>query len=212
MRGRVPRKADSTLRASQAVPHPSTDRALCRLTSEVRRDPVHSTRYGRQRHCGHASAFSSRLIARTSWEGNTRKPKPGSACWAEWFRPAVFPHLARHTLHREQESRACSDTFASPWLDSVREAARLDSGRHEATGPLRQPPLSPTASPGTGQAQASPRDAPIFRILHEVDVDGTHQSEALKCCGAWGVQRLHHASDWFTTEPPALEPGELFSS
>ena len=30
-------KADSTLRASRAVPHPSTDRALCRLTSEVRR-------------------------------------------------------------------------------------------------------------------------------------------------------------------------------
>ena len=29
-------------------PHPSTNRALCRLTSEVRRDPVHSTRYGRQ--------------------------------------------------------------------------------------------------------------------------------------------------------------------
>ena len=42
-------KADSTLRTSQAVPHPSTNRALCRLISEVRRDPVHSTRYGRQR-------------------------------------------------------------------------------------------------------------------------------------------------------------------
>ena len=42
-------KADSTLRASQAVPHPSTSRALRRLTSEVRRDPVHSTWYGRQR-------------------------------------------------------------------------------------------------------------------------------------------------------------------
>ena len=42
-------KADSTLRSSQAVPHPSTNRALCRLTSEVRRDPVYSTRYGRQR-------------------------------------------------------------------------------------------------------------------------------------------------------------------
>ena len=42
-------KADSTLRTSQAVPHPSTNRALCRLTSEVGRDPVHSTRYGRQR-------------------------------------------------------------------------------------------------------------------------------------------------------------------
>ena len=41
-------KADSTLRSSQAVPHPSTDRALCCLTSEVERDPVHSTRYGRR--------------------------------------------------------------------------------------------------------------------------------------------------------------------
>ena len=28
---------------------PSTNQALSRLTSEVRRDPVHSTRYGRQR-------------------------------------------------------------------------------------------------------------------------------------------------------------------
>ena len=45
----VGRKADSTLRSSQAVPHPSTNRALRRLTSEVRRDPVCSTRYGRQR-------------------------------------------------------------------------------------------------------------------------------------------------------------------
>ena len=42
-------KADSTLRSSQAVPHPSTNRALRRLTSEVGRDPVYSTRYGRQR-------------------------------------------------------------------------------------------------------------------------------------------------------------------
>ena len=38
-----------TLRSSQAVPHPSTDRALRCLTSEVKRDPVHSTRYGRRR-------------------------------------------------------------------------------------------------------------------------------------------------------------------
>ena len=45
-------KADSTLRSSQAVPHPSTNRALRRLTSEVGRDPVCSTRYGRQREMG----------------------------------------------------------------------------------------------------------------------------------------------------------------
>ena len=45
----VGRKAGSTLRSSRAVPHPSTNRALRRLTSEVGRDPVYSTRYGRQR-------------------------------------------------------------------------------------------------------------------------------------------------------------------
>ena len=48
-RKQPPGKADSTLRYSQAVPHPSTNRALRRLTSEVGRDPVHSTRYARQR-------------------------------------------------------------------------------------------------------------------------------------------------------------------
>ena len=42
-------KASSTLRSSRAIPHPSTNRALRRLTSEFGRDPVHSTRYGRWR-------------------------------------------------------------------------------------------------------------------------------------------------------------------
>ena len=49
LRSGIPKKADSTLRCSQAVPHPSTNRALRRLTSEVGRDPVYSTRYGRRR-------------------------------------------------------------------------------------------------------------------------------------------------------------------
>ena len=40
-------KADSTLRTSQAVPHPSTIRALSCLTSEVRRDRVLSDVAGR---------------------------------------------------------------------------------------------------------------------------------------------------------------------
>ena len=48
-RNALAKKADSTLRSSQAVPHPSTNRALRCLTSEVERDPVHSTRYGRRR-------------------------------------------------------------------------------------------------------------------------------------------------------------------
>jgi hypothetical protein len=56
------RKAGSTLRSSRAVPHPSTNRALRRLTSEVGRDPVHSTRYGRQRwnaHCPPSGTYGS---------------------------------------------------------------------------------------------------------------------------------------------------------
>ena len=48
-RNRKVEKARSTLRTSQAVPHPSTIRALQRLTSEFGRDPVYSLRYGRER-------------------------------------------------------------------------------------------------------------------------------------------------------------------
>ena len=43
------KKANSTLRASRAVPHPSTDRAFRHLTSEFRWDRVCSTKYGRWR-------------------------------------------------------------------------------------------------------------------------------------------------------------------
>ena len=42
-------RADSTLGTSRAVTHPNTNRGLCRLPSEVERDPAHLTRYGRQR-------------------------------------------------------------------------------------------------------------------------------------------------------------------
>ena len=62
---RICGKADSTLRSSQAVPHPSTNRALCCLTSMVERDPVHSTRYGRRRHLAIASCvlfFAKKLV------------------------------------------------------------------------------------------------------------------------------------------------------
>ena len=67
-------KADSTLRASRAVPHPSTDRALCRLTSEVRRDPVYSTRYGRQRF-NSSSSPSSKKKKKTTDEEEGEAPK-----------------------------------------------------------------------------------------------------------------------------------------
>ena len=41
------KNANGTRRTSQAVPHPSTDRALRRLTSEFGWDRVYSTQYGR---------------------------------------------------------------------------------------------------------------------------------------------------------------------
>ena len=43
------KKVNGTRRASQAVPHPSTDRAFGCLTSEFRWDRVYSTEYGRWR-------------------------------------------------------------------------------------------------------------------------------------------------------------------
>ena len=42
-------KADSTLKSSRAVPHPSTNWAVPGVTSEVERDPVYSRSGGRQR-------------------------------------------------------------------------------------------------------------------------------------------------------------------
>ena len=43
-------KADNNPGRSQAVPHPITDQALRRLTSEVERSLLYLTLYGRQRH------------------------------------------------------------------------------------------------------------------------------------------------------------------
>ena len=79
------RKADSTLRSSQAVPHPSTNRALHRLTSEVGRDPVYSTRYGRQRmqrrmygHVNHAFTGPQGKPLRGEEEEEAWERRPGA--------------------------------------------------------------------------------------------------------------------------------------
>ena len=92
------KKADSTLRSSQAVPHPSTDRALRCLTSEVKRDPVHSTRYGRQRKTSASAAEKCTKkiagIACAPWvffhpkvHASATQPCNGKS----WQHPKVFP-------------------------------------------------------------------------------------------------------------------------
>ena len=70
-------KAGSTLRSSQAVPHPSTNRALRRLTSEVRRDPVHSTRYGRRRE---KMNKTSRGVFATTWRSGVSEGRLDAGC------------------------------------------------------------------------------------------------------------------------------------
>ena len=70
-------KADSTRRSSQAVPHPNTNRALRRLTSEVRKNPVHSTRYGRQRRMAHkANVRGTPRIQTSAGGGIFLRPAP----------------------------------------------------------------------------------------------------------------------------------------
>ena len=53
------KKASSTQGCSRTVPQSSTDRALRRLTAEFERDPVYSTRYGRQRNLRFVAASSN---------------------------------------------------------------------------------------------------------------------------------------------------------
>ena len=88
-------KASSTLRASRAVPHPGTDRALRRLTSEFGRDPVHSTRYGRWQDrlivlfCSNVSPKTSADAFRTSALSLSRFERPKKAC-DERIGPKVY--------------------------------------------------------------------------------------------------------------------------
>jgi hypothetical protein len=89
-------KADSTQGASQAVPHPSTGRALCRLTSEVRRDPVHSTRYGRQRRALAAKAGDG-------WRTYVKHRKSTTNTWLERISDAS--RLFGGTADRERQFR-----------------------------------------------------------------------------------------------------------
>ena len=89
-------KADSTWRCSQAVPHPSTNQALGSLTSEVRRDPVYSTRYGRQRESlQELTRLRLRLFGQTvlSMPSLMARHRLGDHAW-DWH-PALRCHLSR---------------------------------------------------------------------------------------------------------------------
>ena len=81
------KRADSTLGTSQAVPHPSTIRALCHLTSEVGRDPVYLTRYGRQQ----MNSITIFLQQHQTGQAHCTPPSsPASKSWERnWFSCSV---------------------------------------------------------------------------------------------------------------------------
>ena len=81
-------KAGSTLRSSRAVPHPSTNRALRRLTAEVGRDPVHSTRYGRRRSASRHTMRKQITFGRATGSGPAALPGRPAALPG---RPAAWP-------------------------------------------------------------------------------------------------------------------------
>ena len=100
-------KAGSTLRSSQAVPHPSTNRALRRLTSEVRRDPVHSTRYGRQRQRGNGAAEKRKSeIHIGSWKNQARTLNSSSA---------VYPGAKKSTAIRTEVTENPKSAARKSW-------------------------------------------------------------------------------------------------
>ena len=86
-------KANSTQRSSQAVPHPSTNRALCRLTSEVRRDPMFSTTVWPS-----AKAMNAALQPEAS--NMSRHAKSGWLCAKD--RSKLLRSLAGESKHKER--------------------------------------------------------------------------------------------------------------
>ena len=93
-------KAGSTRGCSQAVPHPSTNRALCRLTSEVRRDPVCSTRYGRQRRHMQPVHLIHPLRAPGHTVMGRQRPPPPACCRRHTVCDCRAQACAAHT-HRD---------------------------------------------------------------------------------------------------------------
>ena len=75
-KGEEKTKADNSLKASRAVPHPSTDWALRRLTSDVGRDPMHSTRYHQRMLCISNVSFvrcSAERCRAATWQDDGRR-------------------------------------------------------------------------------------------------------------------------------------------
>ena len=155
-------KAGSTLRCSQAVPHPSTNRALCRLTSEVERDPVHSTRYGRQRQC----ASEGRCPGGRGMGGGHATPRvSGQRFEIVVSIPPVLggggqmPKEPRPSLASQRKPERARGSRREPEREPARARER-ERERESQTEParVRELPLSPPLPPNG--SYKSPRESP----------------------------------------------------
>ena len=86
------KNANSTLRASRAVPHPSTDRAFQRLTSEFRWDRVHSMKYGRWRQLRPNDMLQTESINvnQNQISKNESSAHTGHAAWVSTFANVMY--------------------------------------------------------------------------------------------------------------------------
>ena len=149
-------KAGSTLRSSRAVPHPSTNRALRRLTSEVGRDPVHSTRYGRQRRC---------FLFKCDWTNALTSGPFGHLYWLARSKLRPWPLGTPQSSYPGDCSKAGGNLPhpPAPPLPPLRVLAALFSGgQFLHLGMFFLPPFgSVSPSPGALNSSASPRLLPL---------------------------------------------------
>ena len=128
-------KADSTLRSSQAVPHPSTSRALSRLTSEVERDPVHSTWYGRQRESMIIHSYRNMTSRKLGSDALTSKQaySKQSATLASTSTTQAFKDPLRATIQRQRPQRIKPTQFGSK---SSKQACKARRSLIKARSPV----------------------------------------------------------------------------
>ena len=123
------KEAVITQRDSRGVPHRSTNRALRRLTSEFRWDPVHSTQYER-RQTKHSSKYTQPLPSSPHMlQTKTTQIQPTNPYFA-----CVFPHLrqgcvpfaldtgdAKHSIPMPH-MRICSSPHLGSFISTFRPA------------------------------------------------------------------------------------------
>ena len=163
------RKAGSTLRSSRAVPHPSTNRALRRLTSEVGRDPVYSTRYGRQRQpCQTISCCTSACEDRAD---------PSAECRSALPRPhPPFPALS-FPIARDIPDMPGAARRARPRAGGRGAGGAGDA---QATSAARRTIRRPTRQKSCGRSFAPHRAEPSGAAGDNEDSNRTrHENEKL---------------------------------